>query len=59
MKQDEYNGMKIVNANVDQMQVFVIINNIGMLINVDVNVRNCLRKDLFEILVIENVNEIL
>ena len=59
MKQGKYNGMKIVNANVDQMQVFVIINNVGMLINVDVNVRNCLRQDLFGILVIENVNEIL
>ena len=26
--------------NVDQMQVFVIINNVGMMINVDANVKN-------------------
>ena len=30
--------MKLVNANVDQMQVFVIINKDGMKINVGVNV---------------------
>ena len=32
--------MKRVNANVDLMQAFVIINNVGMMINVDVNVKN-------------------
>ena len=32
--------MKRVNANVDYMQAFVIINNVGMMINVDVNVKN-------------------
>ena len=42
------------------MQVFVIINNVGTEINVDVNVKNSLTKvnaikDLFGILVIVNV----
>ena len=32
--------MKRVSANVDQMQAFVIINNVGMMINVDANVKN-------------------
>ena len=32
MKQDTYNGMRRVSVNVDQMQVFVIINNIFKLI---------------------------
>ena len=40
MKQDFQNDMKHVNVNVDQMQVFVIINNAGIVINVDVNVKN-------------------
>ena len=40
MKQDIQNGMKIVCVNVDQMQVFVITNNVGIKINVDVNVKN-------------------
>ena len=40
MKRDTLNGMKRVNVNVDQMQVFVIINNVGIMINVDVNVKN-------------------
>ena len=37
MKQGIYNGMKGVNVNVDQMQVFITINNVGMKINVVVN----------------------
>ena len=40
MKVDLQNGMKNVNLNVDQMQLFVIINNDGIKINVDVNVKN-------------------
>ena len=32
--------MKHVNGNVDQMQLFVIINNVGIKTNTDVNVRN-------------------
>ena len=32
--------MKRVNANVDQMQAFVIINNVGMMINAGVNAKN-------------------
>ena len=40
MKQDKYLGMKFVNINVDQMQVFVIINNVGIMINANVNVKN-------------------
>ena len=33
------NRMKLVNINVDQMQVFLIINNDGMKINAGVNVK--------------------
>ena len=40
MKQDISNGMKYVSVNVDQMQVFAIINNSGIMINVNVNVKN-------------------
>ena len=32
--------MKLVSANVDLMQVFVIINKDGIKINADVNVKN-------------------
>ena len=53
--------MNCVNVNVGYMQVFVIINNVRMMINVGVNAKNELIKesvikDLFGILVIENVN---
>ena len=63
MKQDIYNGMKRVSVNVDQMQLFVIINNVGIKINVDKNVKNQLVKeyvikDLFGILVIMSVTVI-
>ena len=34
------NGMKHVSVSVDQMQVFLIINNVGTMINVGVNVKN-------------------
>ena len=37
---DLKNGMKNVSANVDQTQLFVIMNNDGIKINVDVNVKN-------------------
>ena len=40
MKQDIQDNIKLVNVNVDQMQVFVIINNVGIKINADVNVKN-------------------
>ena len=45
------------------MELFIIVNNAGMKINVDVNVKNYLKKehvikDLFRILVIANVNVI-
>ena len=40
IKQDTQNGMKRVNANVSQMHVFVLINNIEMKINADVNIKN-------------------
>ena len=43
--------------------MFVIINNVGIMINADVNVKNCLTKEyviknLFGILAIANVNVI-
>ena len=40
MKHDTQNGMKLVNANVDLMQVFVIINKDGIMINADLNAKN-------------------
>ena len=53
--------MRLVNVNVDQMRVFVIINNVGIKINGDVHVKSSLAKDyltknLFGILVIVIVN---
>ena len=40
VKQDTQNGMKLVNVNVDQMQVFVMISNAEIKMNIDVNVKN-------------------
>ena len=40
MKQDLQNGMKLVSVNVDQIQLFVIINNVEIKINADVNAKN-------------------
>ena len=40
MKLDLQNEMKHVSVNVDQMQLLVIINNVGIKVNVDVNVKN-------------------
>ena len=61
MKQDIKNNLKLVNVNVDEMQVFVIINKTGIKISVDLNVVDWLIeedviKDLCRILVIVNVN---
>ena len=62
MKKDPQNVMKSVSANVDQMQAFVIINNVRMMINAGANAQNQLIKmyvikDLFGILVIVSVSE--
>ena len=56
-----WNDIKLESANVVQMQVLVIINNIETKVNVDVNVKNCLTKehmimDLFGIVVTVNVS---
>ena len=53
--------MKLVSANVELMQVFVIINKDGMRINADVNAKNRITmeyviKDLFGLLATANVN---
>ena len=40
MKKDTQNGMKRVSVNVDQMQAFVIINNVRMMISAGVNAKN-------------------
>ena len=40
MKRDTKDGMKLVSAYIDQIKLFVIKNNDGMKINVDVNVNN-------------------
>ena len=55
--------MKCVKVNVDSNIVFVIINNVGMMINADVNANNWLIKvyaleDLFGILVTVSANVI-
>ena len=39
-KQAMYLSMRLVNVNVDWMQVFVTINNIGIMRNANVNVNN-------------------
>ena len=56
-----WNDIKLESANVVQMQVLVIINNIETKVNVDVNVKNWLTKehmimDLFGIVVTVNVS---
>ena len=40
MKQYAWNSMKRVNVSVDSNIVFVIINNVGMMINAGVNANN-------------------
>ena len=40
MKQDLQNGTKHVNVSVKLEKMFVIINNVGIKINVNVNVKN-------------------
>ena len=60
MEQDIQNGMKRVSVNVGYMQAFVIINNIGMMINGGVNAKNQLIKvytvkDIILVLVSGNV----
>ena len=40
MKQDLQNGMKRVNVSVNLDKMLVIINNVGIKINADVNVKN-------------------
>ena len=53
--------MKFTRLNVDYMQMFVMISNVGIAINTGVNVKNSLIKvgvimDLFGILAHVNVN---
>ena len=40
MEQDTQNDMKRVDVNVDFIQVLVITNNVGMMINAGVNAKN-------------------
>ena len=40
MKHNTYNSMKLVSVNLDKMQAFATINNIGMKINASVNAKN-------------------
>ena len=63
MKQDAYNGMKCISATVDLTVMFVMINNVGMMINAGVNTKNWLIKayeikDLFGTLITVSVNVI-
>ena len=36
----EYLGIRLLHVNVDQMQMFVMINTVGIVINADMNARN-------------------
>ena len=40
MKQGTQNDMKLVSVNINQMAVFVITNNVGLMINAGLNVNN-------------------
>ena len=40
MKQNTQNDMKRISVNADQVQAFVIINNVGMMINSGKNAKN-------------------
>ena len=40
MKQNTQNDMKRISVNVDQVQAFAIINNVGMMINSGKNAKN-------------------
>ena len=40
MKRGIQSGMKRASVNVDQMQAFAIMNNVGMMINAGVNANN-------------------
>ena len=40
MKQVMHLGMRFVYVSVDQMQMFVMVNNIRIMINADVNAKN-------------------
>ena len=40
MKQDLYNSMKHVNVSINLEKMFVIIDNVGIKINVDVSAKN-------------------
>ena len=40
MEHDTQNGMTHVSVNVDQIQAFIIINNIAIMINANVNIKN-------------------
>ena len=64
MKHGTWNGMKRVSVNVDYMQEFVIISNVGVMMNAGVNATNYLIKvyvteNLFGILVIVSANLII
>ena len=61
IKQGTQNDMKLVNVNIDLMQVFVTINKGGAMINADVEnwlTDKYMIKDLFETHVIVNMNVI-
>ena len=40
MKQGTWNGLRHVSVSLNQMQAFVIVNNVGIIIDADVNVGN-------------------
>ena len=63
MKQNMYLGMRLVHVDIDYMQVFRKLNNVGIMINAYVNAKNWLTKvnvvmDLLGILPYMNPNVI-
>ena len=40
MKQDTQNGMRLVNVNLDQIQVFVAINKGVIMVNADIKAKH-------------------
>ena len=48
MKRGLQNGMKRVNASVNLEKVFVITNNVGIKINVDVNCKELIDKGMYD-----------
>ena len=38
-----YLGVKLAHVNLNQMEVFVMVNNVGIIVNAGVNVKNLIK----------------